>query len=143
MSDSAKYSKPLPRVDEESKGFWEALRRHELYIQRCRDCATQRHYPRAVCPVCLSDRTEWVRCSGKGTVYTFTVTYQNQGAGFRDSLPYVLAYVELAEGVRMLTNIVDCAPDTVRIGMPVEVVFDDVTPAATLPKFKPAGRAHD
>jgi hypothetical protein len=136
--DKAKYAKPLPRVDEESKGFWEACRRRELHIQRCRDCATLRHYPRALCPSCLSQRTEWVRCSGKGTVYTFTVTYQNQSPGFRDALPYVLAYVELDEGVRMLTNIVDCAAEAVRIGMPVEVVFDDVTPTATLPKFKPA-----
>ena len=64
---------------------------------------------------------------------------RTRAPGFRDALPYVLAYVELGEGVRMLTNIVDCAPDDVRIGMPVEVVFEDVTPAVTLPKFKPAG----
>ena len=83
------------------------------------------------------ERVEWVRCSGKGTVYTFTVTYQNQGAGFRDELPYVLAYVELEEGVRMLTNVVGCKPEDVCIGMPVEVVFEDVTPEATLPKFRP------
>ena len=137
MSDKPKYAKPLPRVDEESKGFWEACRRHELYLQRCRDCGELRYYPRALCPRCLSDRTEWLRAGGKGTVYTFTVTYQNQSAGFRDALPYVLAYVELDEGVRLLTNIVDCAPDDVRIGMPVEIVFDDVTPDVTLPKFKP------
>ena len=67
-----------------------------------------------------------------------TVTYQNQAPGFRDALPYVLAYVELEEGVRLLTNIVDCAPDAVRIGQAVEVVWDDVTPEVTLPKFKPA-----
>ena len=138
-NDKPKYAKPLPRIDEESKGFWEGCQRRELYLQRCRACGTVRHYPRALCPNCLSDRTEWMRASGKGTVYTFTVTHQNQSPGFRDGLPYVMAYVELAEGVRMLTNIVDCAPDAVRIGMPVEIVFDDVTPAVTLPKFRPAG----
>jgi uncharacterized OB-fold protein len=138
MSDKPKYAKPLPRIDEESKGFWEACQRHELYLQRCRDCAALRYYPRALCPSCLSDRIEWVRASGKGTVYTFTVTYQNQAPGFRDALPYVMAYVELAEGVRMLTNIVGCAPDEVRIGMPVDLVFEDVTPSVTLPKFTPA-----
>jgi uncharacterized OB-fold protein len=132
----SKYPKPLPRVDEESKGFWEACRRHELFVQRCESCGELRHYPRALCPSCLSDRVEWVRCSGKGTVYTFTVTYQNQAPGFREELPYVLAYVELEEGVRMLTNLIGCAPEEVRIGMPVEVVFDDVTPEATLPKFR-------
>lgn len=132
-----KYAKPLPRIDEESKGFWEACQRHELYIQRCRACDSARYYPRALCPQCLSDDTEWVLSSGKGTVYTYTVTRQNQAPGFRDALPYVLAYVELDEGVRMLTNIVECDPDAVRIGMAVEVVFDDVTPEASLPKFKP------
>lgn len=132
-----KYAKPLPRIDEESKGFWEACQRHELYVQRCAACDAPRYYPRALCPSCLSDRVEWVRCGGQGTIYTFTVTHQNQAAGFRDELPYVLAYVELDEGVRMLTNIVGCAPDSVRIGMRVEVVFEDVTADATLPKFRP------
>ena len=137
MTQPAKYAKPLPRIDEESKGFWEACRRHELYLQRCRACGRLRYYPRALCPSCLSDRSEWVRSAGTGTVYTFTVTHQNQSAGFRDALPYVMAYVELAEGVRMLSNIVGCAPDEVRIGMPVEVVFEDATPEITLPRFKP------
>ena len=138
MADAKGYRKPLPRIDEESRGYWEALARHELYFQRCRDCGTKRFYPRAVCPVCLSSATEWVRASGRGTVYTFTVTHQNQAPGFRDALPYVLAVVELAEGVRLMTNVVECAPDTVRVGMPVEVVFEDVTPEMTLPKFRPA-----
>jgi hypothetical protein len=132
------YPKPLPRIDEESKGFWEACQRRELVLQRCGACGALRYYPRALCPACLSDAVEWVRATGRGTVYTFTVTHQNQAPGFRDALPYVLAYVELEEGVRMLTNIVDCAPDAVRIGMPVEVVFEDATAAVTLPKFKPA-----
>lgn len=133
-----KYAKPLPRIDQESKGFWEACQRHELYVQRCGACGMMRYYPRALCTRCLSDDTQWVLSSGKGTVYTYTVTHQNQAPGFRDSLPYVLAYVELAEGVRLLTNIVGCDPAAVKIGMPVEVVFEDVTPETTLPKFKPA-----
>ena len=131
------YKKPIPRVDEESKGFWEACRRHELYLQRCRACSTLRHYPRALCPQCLSSDTEWVRASGRATVYTFTVTHQNQGPGFRDELPYVLAYVTLDEGVQMLTNIVGCPVDSVRIGMPVEVTFDDVNEEIAIPRFKP------
>jgi uncharacterized OB-fold protein len=133
------YKKPLPRSDEESKGFWEACQRHELYVQRCRACATARYYPRALCPHCLSADTEWVQSSGRGTVYTFTVTHQNQAPGFRDQLPYVLAYVELEEGVRLLTNIVGCPPEAVKIGMPVEITFDDVTPEVSLPKFQPVG----
>ena len=135
--DTKPYKKPLPRIDEESKGFWEACQRHQLYVQKCRSCAALRYYPRALCPTCLSGDTEYVLSSGRGSVYTYTVTYQNQAAGFRDELPYVLAYVELDEGVRLLTNIVGCAPDDVKIGMPVEATFEDVTPEITLPKFKP------
>ena len=138
MPETKAYRKPLPRIDEESRGYWEALARHELYFQRCRDCGTKRFYPRALCPRCLSSATEWVRASGWGTVYSFTVTHQNQAPGFREELPYVLAIVELDEGVRMMTNVVGCAPDAVRVGMRVEVVFDDVTAEITLPKFRPA-----
>ena len=138
MADAKTYRKPLPRVDEESRGFWEALVRHELYVQRCRACGTTRFYPRAVCTACPGGDTEWVRASGRGTVYSFTVTHQNQAPGFREELPYVLAIVELDEGVRLMTNVVGCAPEAVRIGMPVEVVFDDVTPEVTLAKFRPA-----
>ena len=118
--------RPLPRLDEESRGFWEAARRHELVVQRCRSCGAFRYHPRAVCPACLSDDTEWVRASGRGEIYTFTVTRQNQAPAFAARVPYVLAYVLLDEGVQVLTNIVDCAPEAVRIGMPVEVTFEDL-----------------
>jgi uncharacterized protein len=131
-----RYQKPLPRIDEESRGYWEALARHELYVQRCRDCGTLRFPPRAVCTGCMSSATEWLRCSGRGTVYSFTVTHQNQAPGFREELPYVLAIVELAEGPRLMTNVVGSPPDAVRIGMAVEVVFDDVVPGTTLAKFR-------
>ena len=136
MNDT-KYPKPLPRIDAESKGFWEACQRHELYLQRCRACAALRYYPRALCPSCLSDEIEWVLSSGRGSVYTYSVTHQNQAPGFRDEVPYVIAYVQLDEGVRLLTNLVGCAPDDVRIGMPVEVVFDRVNGDVSLVNFKP------
>jgi uncharacterized OB-fold protein len=139
MSERA-YKKPLPRIDEESRGWWEALQRHELSVQHCRDCGTVRLPPRAVCPECMSSSVAWERASGRAAVYSFTVTHQNQAPGFREELPYVLAIVELEEGPRIMTNLVECAPDDVRIGMPVEVVFDDVTPEVTLPKFRPMSR---
>jgi len=138
MATESKYAKPIPHLDEENRPWWEALKRHELYIQRCRDCSALRYYPRALCPECLSQRTEWIRARGSGKVYTFTITYQNTAPGVRESLPYVLAYVELDEGLKLLTNIIDCRPEEVRIGMPVAVVFDDVTPEVTLAKFRPA-----
>jgi hypothetical protein len=126
-----------PRIDEESRGYWEACRRHEFVLQRCRACSTVRHYPRALCPACLSADTEWLRASGRATVYSFTVMHQNQAPGFRDRLPYVLAVVELDEGIRILTNIVECPVESVRIGMPVEVVFEDLSDEVALPQFRP------
>lgn len=131
------YRKPIPRIDEESRGYWEACRRHELVLQRCGACSTVRYYPRAVCPQCLSSEVLWERMSGRGTVYTFTVTHQNQAPGFREELPYVLAYVTLDEGVQMLTNVVGCKPDEVKIGMPVEVTFENVNDEIAIPRFKP------
>jgi uncharacterized OB-fold protein len=138
MAEPKKYAKPLPHLDEENRPFWEALQRHELYVQRCRDCGDLRFHPRAQCTQCLSPRTEWVKSSGRGKVYTFTATYQNQAPGWRESLPYIMSWVELDEGVKMLTNLIDCRPEDVKIGMPVEVVYEDVTPQVTLAKFRPA-----
>ncbi|HUN57091.1 MAG TPA: Zn-ribbon domain-containing OB-fold protein [Candidatus Binataceae bacterium] len=136
--DKKRYAKPLPHIDEENRPWWEAVQRHELYIQKCRDCGDLRFHPRALCTNCLSSNTEWVKCKGSGRIYTFTVTNQNQASGFRDSLPYVLAWVQLDEGPKLMTNIVDCPPERVKIDMPVEAVFDDVTPEVTLVKFRPA-----
>src|SRR6266702_1374198 len=133
MAEERKYKKPLPRVDEESRPFWEACARHELYVQKCRSCGQVFYYPRSFCPADLSQDLEWVRCSGKGTG-------QNQSAGFRDTLPYVTAYVELDEGVRLMTNIVGCKPEEVKIGMPVEVTFEDATAEVSIPLFRPVTR---
>ena len=137
MADPGAYKKPLPKIDEESKGFWEACRRHEFALQRCRNCGELRYYPRAVCPECMSGEVEWIVASGRGEVYTFTATHQNQMPGFREDLPYVLAYVKLDEGLLVLTNVVECPVDRVRIGMPVEVVFEDVNDEIAIPRFRP------
>ncbi len=128
--------KPLPRIDEESRWFWEACARHELVLQKCGSCGTIRYYPRAICTKCLSAEVVYVRSAGRGTVYTFTVTHQNQAAGFRDELPYVMAYVQLDEGPRVLTNVVETPVDQVSIGLRVEVVFDDVDESLSIPKFR-------
>jgi uncharacterized OB-fold protein len=130
------FKKPLPSLDEENRWFWEACARHELVLQRCTQCGALRFYPRAVCPQCLSSQTNYLRSSGRGTIYTFTVTRQNQAPGFRDELPYVMAYVELEEGPRVLSNVVGVPPDEVWIGMPVEVMFEDVDEELSIPKFQ-------
>ena len=130
--------KHLPRIDEENKWFWEACARHELILQKCRACSTLRYTPRALCPACLSAETDYVRSSGRGRVYTFTVTVQNQAPGFREELPYVLAYVELDDGPRILSNVVGIPPEEVSVGMPVAVEFEDVAEGLSLPKFRKA-----
>jgi uncharacterized OB-fold protein len=80
---------------------------------------------------------EWTELSGKGEVHTFTVVYQNGMAGFVDDVPYAVGYVTLDEGPQMMTNFIGIEPEQVRIGMKVDIVYDDVTPEVTLPKFKP------
>ncbi len=135
-----RYRKPLPMADQETAPFWEGCRRRQLLVQRCRHCGRYQFYPRSLCGACFADGMEWVPASGRGEVYTFTVTHQNRSRGFRDEVPYVVAYVQLEEGVRLMTNIVGCPPEAVHIGMPVEVVFEEATEEITLPKFRPRGR---
>lgn len=130
------YAKPLPLIDDDSRPFWEAARRHELLIHRCRLCGRY-YFPASYCRHCDADSMEWVRASGRGRVYTFTIYHATPHAGFKEDLPYVVAYVELEEGPLFLTNIVGCRNEEIRVGMPVEVVFEDVTEEVTLPKFRP------
>ena len=133
------YTKPLPDITPESRPFWEGCKRHQLLLQRCRGCSTFQHYPRGVCAYCWGTDLEWRPSSGLGTVYTFTVTHRTQARGFKDELPYVLAWVELEEGVQAMTNLVGCDPARVTIGMPVQVTFEDVNADVSIPRFKPIG----
>ncbi len=135
MTNAIKH--PKPGVDWETRAYWEGCGRNELILQRCRSCGTLQHRPRALCVSCLSDEIEHFPASGRGTVYSFTVTHQNQAPGFREALPYVLAYVELEEGVRLLTNIVGCSPEDVRIGLPVEVEYAQLEGDIAVPRFHP------
>jgi hypothetical protein len=132
-------SAPLPVPTPETRPFWEAARRHELCLQRCRACRRYVFFPRAACPHCLGADLEWRRVSGRGTLHTFTVVHRGQ-RGFPLGPPYVIAIVELAEGPRLMTNLVGVEPDPtkIRIGMPVEVVFEDVSPEVALPRFRPS-----
>jgi uncharacterized OB-fold protein len=130
----AEYTRPLPVPDGDTKPYWDAAKEHRLVIQRCQDCQQVIFYPRSVCPHCMSDRIAWIQASGKGTIYSFTVVHRAP-AQFVDGAPYVVALIDLAEGVRMMSNVVGCTPSAVRIGAAVEVEFDDVTPEISLPKF--------
>ena len=127
---------PLPRPYQDTETYWAAARDHRFVIQHCKSCGKHQFYPRGVCSHCLSSDLEWHEASGKGTVYSFSVNHRAPHPGFADEIPFVLASVELEEGPRMMTNIVECNPDSVKIGMAVEVTFEDVTEEVTLPKFK-------
>jgi uncharacterized OB-fold protein len=136
------YRKPLPRPlsPELTRPFWEAAKRHELVLPRCKTCDYLFFYPRSECPRCLSNQLEWMRVSGRGRLHTYTIVNQPANAAFRDDTPYVYAVVQLDEGPRMVSNVVQCAIDVLSVDMPLEAVFDDVTPEWTLVKFKPASR---
>src|SRR5260370_28545175 len=112
-----RYEGPLPKPDKDSAAYWEGTRRHELLVQQCNACERLRFYPRSVCPYCLSDQFQWRPSTGRGAVYSFTVIHRAPLPAFRDKVPYVLALIELEEGVRMMSNVVDCDPAQVRIGL--------------------------
>jgi uncharacterized OB-fold protein len=131
------YAKPLPNISPEMAPFFEAARRHELVVQRCRGCGACRFPAREICSRCLSREADWAPASGRGTVFSFAIMHQVYHPGFADEVPYAIVVVELEEGARMLSNLVGCPVHEIAAGMPVEVVFDDVTPEVTLPKFRP------
>lgn len=132
--------KPLPRPGnpELTKPFWEATKQHRLVLQRCKTCSHLFFYPRELCPECLSSDLEWVPVSGKGRVYSYTVVYQAQHPAFQAEAPYVFAMIQLEEGPKMVSNVVGCPIEQVKVDMPVIAVFDDVTPEVSLVKFRPA-----
>jgi hypothetical protein len=132
------YSGPIPVPTPETRPFWDAARRHELMLPRCRTCGKLHYYPRASCPHCLAGDLAWERVSGRGRLHTFTIVYRGQ-RGFPLGEAYVLAMVELDEGPRMMTNLVGVAVglEHVRIGMAVEVLFEDVSDTIALPRFQP------
>jgi uncharacterized OB-fold protein len=117
--------------------FWEAARCRRLVVQRCRGCGAFRFPARDLCSRCLSREAEWAPVSGRGTIFSFAVMHQVYHPAFADAVPYAVVVVELEEGVRLVSNLVDCPVGAVRVGIPVEVVFEDVTPEVTLPRFRP------
>jgi uncharacterized protein len=136
MSGPTPLPATAPTPTEDDQPFWAAAAEGRLVLPRCRGCETYIWYPRAICPDCHSTDVEWVAASGRGTVYSFTVNARAFGA-WAEHAPYVIAYVELAEGPRVLTNIVGVDPDQVRIGLAVRAVFEPAEPTRVL-RFTPA-----
>ncbi len=131
------YQKQLPQISSSDQPFWDAARKHELLAYRCLNCGT--YYSQVtMCNACSAPHMQWVKVSGKGQVFTFCVFHQLYHPAWKGDAPYNVAWVKLDEGPLLMTNIVDCANKDIHVGMPVEVVFDDVTEEVTLPKFSPA-----
>ena len=119
---------PAPQVNPEIQPFFDAAAQGRLMIKRCAACGQTHHYPRALCPFCASERTEWVLASGRGTIYSYSVMR-------RVPVPYAIAYVTLEEGVTMMTNIVDCDLDGLRIGQSVKLTFKPTDGGPPVPMF--------
>lgn len=131
------YDRPAPDPDGVTRPFWEAAGRGELLIQRCPACGHRQFYPRPLCTACGGD-PEWERASGRGVVHTFTVVRQFAARPFRDQLPYVVAMIELDEGVRMMGNVTGCAVEDVEIDMAVEAYAVRTEDGLGVPFWRPA-----
>lgn len=129
--------KPVPIIDPWTKEFWQGAKKGQLLVQHCNDCNTNIFFPKKFCPKCWSANLSWINGSGKGVVYTFSVIRDGVEPKFMGDLPYVLAMVDLEEGIRMTTRIVNCDPEVVEIGMPVTVTFQEISPEFSLPMFQP------
>jgi uncharacterized OB-fold protein len=123
-----KYPAPQPNL--ETQAFWDAAAEGKLLIKKCDSCGELHFYPRAHCPFCFSDRTSWQQASGKGTIYTYSVMR-------RAPIPYAIGYVTLAEGPTMMTNIVDCDLNSIRVGQAVKLAFKPTEGGPPVPCFAP------
>jgi uncharacterized protein len=128
-------ARPRPAVNDDNRFFWEGVERGELLIQRCSGCGAPRHPPRPMCPCCHTLEWDTVRASGRGTVHSYVVPRQPRPPAFPE--PYVVVLVDLEEGTRLVSNLVEIEPEAVRIGMPVELVVTKVDAELTLPLFRP------
>jgi uncharacterized protein len=129
----------LPQPDLETQPFWDATREAKLLIKHCNACDEYHFYPRPFCPKCWSEDVEWAQASGRSTLYTWSVVHRNDLPPFGERVPYVAAVVDLAEGPRMMTNVVECDFDALTIGMDLEAVFHPISDEVTIVQFRPAG----
>ncbi|MCR9096937.1 MAG: Zn-ribbon domain-containing OB-fold protein [bacterium] len=134
-TDDTPARPPIPRT-EISQGFWDAIAEGRLAIQRCTDCGLLRHYPQLRCPACHSDASDWQTVSGRGRVHSYTVSHRAFHPAWKDHVPYVIATIELDEGVRMVCDLLDADPETIAIDQAVEVRFEDLPGQGPVPRFE-------
>lgn len=128
-------TKALPTPSPLSAPYWQACREGRLLVQRCTACGRHQFYPRAICTQCVSEKLAWSEASGRGRVKSFTVIRRAVSAAYEPEVPYVVALIELAEGPTLMSNVVGCAPEAVRIGAAVRVRFDAWSADVSLPVF--------
>ncbi|MCH7706207.1 MAG: Zn-ribbon domain-containing OB-fold protein [Chloroflexi bacterium] len=135
----AELQKPIREPTPDTQPFWDGIKRRELILPRCNLCGRLHHYPKPVCTDCSSRDLAWVRCSGRGRVHSYVIQHgqHGPGTGFRSNPDEIIAVVEIDEGPRMLASLVGITPDSVRVDMPVEIVFEDVDDGPAMFKFKP------
>jgi len=131
-------ARALPAPDNAALHYWRSAAQGKLVLQRCLTCGRFQFYPRALCAACAGE-TEWVEASGRGTLYTFTVIRQNHAEAFAGLSPYAVGIIELEEGVRMMSNIVDCDVDRLEVGMALEVLLLQAADDVGLPFWRPVG----
>jgi uncharacterized OB-fold protein len=128
--------RPKPQSTEYSEGFWEGVRRGELVVQRCTDCECLRHYPQPMCADCHGTAFDWAPVSGLGAIYSYTVSHSAFHPAWKDHVPYVLATIELDEGIRMITDLLGVDPESIAIGQRVEVYFESMPGQGPVPRFR-------
>ena len=133
------YEKPVPEVSIDTAPYWDGLRERRLLLQRCGYCGAVRHYPRPMCDRCHSMRADWVEASRRGWLHSWTVVHHPFVPGFREELPYVLAMIDLEEGVRMQCALEDGPGAELAVGLPVEILFREMAEALTLPFARLSG----
>lgn len=137
IMSAQQYIKPLPDIHPETAGFWKAAKKHKLVFQKCMSCGQKIYFPRLMCYDCFSSELEWIPSTGSGTVYSYTIIHQQTIEGFAAEEHYVYAIIELNEGVRMISNIINIEPTEVRIGMRVRVTFEEANNEISIPRFEP------
>ncbi|MFJ3926170.1 Zn-ribbon domain-containing OB-fold protein [Streptomyces sp. NPDC090022] len=133
----------LPEVDDFTRPYWDAAAEGALLLRHCAACERAHHYPREFCPYCWAepDQVGWRPATGRATLYTWSVVHRNDLPPFGARVPYVAAVVDLAEGPRMMTEVVDCPEARLAVGMPLEVTFREMAEGITVPVFRPAAAA--
>ena len=140
QTESRRPTRPEPPISETTEEFWNATREQKLVIQWCKTCEKAIMYPREVCVACFGTDLEYRPASGKGVVYAFSVQHRPANPMFAAKVPYTVAIVELDEGVRMMSNVINCPWEDVAVDMPVEVTWEPLSDGRNLPQFQPASK---